>query len=97
MVPSESLCYILAGGQRQAPQGSMTNLGSHSQLILSLLGLTEAFMTLRPCSDLVTLHSAKHPGLHLASASKARMGESKGVSGWPPRLASSLDLLKLGA
>lgn len=75
----------------------MTNLGSHSQLILSLLGLTEAFMTLRPCSDLVTLHSAKHPGLHLASASKARMGESKGVSGWPPRLASSLDLLKLGA
>lgn len=95
MVPSESLCYVLAGRQSQAPQGSMTNLGSHSQLILSLSGLTEAFMTLRPCSDLVTLRSAK------PAPSISRRGQDggirKGVSGWPPRLAGSLDLLKLGA
>lgn len=75
MVPNEILCFILAGGQSEAPQGAMTNLGSHSQLTLSLSGLTEAFMTLRPCSDLVTLCSAKHKGLHLALAGGVRVGE----------------------
>lgn len=62
-------------------------MGPRHQLTLSNSGLTEAFVTLRPCSDLVTLCSAKRPALHLALAGGRGRSER--------RLVGGLGLLKL--